>query len=952
MRPHRRLVALGASVVVTAALSQVIPGTGTASGAPPTPTATASGSDHQVNPRLGNGLGRLLQEEQGKSRRGAGGLQVDQGSLAIRDSAGRVLIHLTPAKGADRAAFRRAAADLGFEVTSADAKTGTLEGFAELADVDALAGLRDLGTISQALKPFTRAGATTSQGVEFQKVDQVLARGIDGEGITIGVLSDSYDTATEAVTGGPILTHADDDIASGDLPGPGNPEGNTTPIVVIEDYPGADSTDEGRGMLQIVHDVAPKAKLCFATAFSGDVGFANNIRALADRDGPCRADVIVDDVGYFNEPFFSDGVISAAVDDVKAAGVSYFSSAGNAGDQNAWRAPVDLTAPAGVPAAAAAAGLDFTGVDPALYAGGVQDMNPGAGSDIGQTLQIAPGGGLWDIQWNDPVDADGPEISDPVFEDSGTLTAGNSEAGVDFTFTAPADLVGETVLFRTDGVPSGTVDLIIDVTTPGGDHLGPVDTGASPEVIPYTIEQAGDHTITVSGYQGATGDFTVDVSVIESPSNTTTDFNALFFDEGGTYLGAIGDDNTLTGQPNEVFALNFSNSATTELQMVLAKATPGATPVSEIAYINNGGVYTEEYFNPVAPATFGHPTAAGANGVAAIDPFKPYVSEYYTSPGGALKFYFNRYGQRLRNPQTRMKPDIASTDRGNTTFFVADDLRDDDDFPNFGGTSAAAPHAAAIAALMLDGAGGPGSLTPDEVKQTMKDTAFQHDLDPFRATGAAGGLRVTAVGHPGDERDATPASMDDPNFFRVTYNGNVPIKSLSFFGYTASPTALGATPTDPSAGLVFDPRPLADPEEFRTGGFPFTVGNTSAGVPPSSIGAEVMNRVGSTPFYRVLKVKFFRGLKKGQMVRFGIDRDIRYPGLAPEPVEGNGADEIGGGVFIPQDAAQPRGMRFVATLANGRRITGYVYNNLGNGFSPVDGYGVVNADAAVSAFED
>ncbi len=948
MRSHRRLVALGATVVVTAALSQVIPGTGTASGAPPTPAAAASGSDDKVNPRLGNGLGRLLQEEQGKSRRGAGGFRVDQGRLAIRDDAGRVLIHLTPAKGADRAAFQRSAADLGFELTSADARTGTLEGYADLADVNALSGLRDLGTIAQALKPFTRAGSTTSQGVEFQRVDEVLARGIDGEGITVGVLSDSYDTATESAAGGPIATHADDDIASGDLPGTGNPEGNTTPIVVLEDYDADDSTDEGRGMLQIVHDVAPKAKLCFATAFSGDVGFANNIRALADRDGPCQADVIVDDVGYFNEPFFSDGVVSAAVDDVKAAGVAYFSSAGNAGDQNAWRSPVDLTPASGVPAAATAAGLDFSGVDPALYAGGVQDMRTGAGRDIAQTLQMAPEGGLFDLQWNDPVDADGPDLSEPLFEDSGTLTAGNSEDGIDYTFTADPSLVGSDVLFRTDGVPSGTVDLILDVFTPSGEELGPIDTGGSPEVLPVTIEEAGDYTINVAGFQGATGDFTVDVSEILAPSNTTTDFNMLFFGPDGTYYGAVGDDNTLTGQPNEVFGLPGLG----EVQIVIAKATEADTPVSEIAYINNGGIYTEEYFDPVAPATFGHPTAAGANGVAAIDPFKPYVNEYYTSPGGALKFYFNRNGQRLRNPQTRMKPDVASTDRGNTTFFVADDLRDDDTFPNFGGTSAAAPHAAAIAALMLDGAGGPGSLTPDEVKQALKDTAFKHDLDPFTATGSAGGVTVTAVGHPGDERDASPASMDDPNFFRVNNTGSVPIRTLTFFGYTASPTALGATPTAPSAGLVFDPRPLADPGEFRTGGYPFTVGTTSPSLPRSSVGAQVSNRVGSTPFYRVLKVNFFRGLKRGQIARFGIDRDIRYPGLAPSPVEGNGADEIGGGVFLPQNTAQPRGMRFTAVLANGRRITGYVSNRLGNGFSPTDGYGVVNAAAAVDAFAD
>ena len=88
-------------------------------------------------------------------------------------------------------------------------------------------------------------------------------------------------------------------------------------------------------MLQIVHDMAPKARLGFATANGGEVNFANNIRALAGLPGAERAvpgfkaDVIVDDIIYLVEPFFQDGIVAQAVDEVAAAGVSYFSSAGN-----------------------------------------------------------------------------------------------------------------------------------------------------------------------------------------------------------------------------------------------------------------------------------------------------------------------------------------------------------------------------------------------------------------------------------------------------------------------------------------------------------------------------------------------------------------------------------------------------------------------------------------------
>jgi hypothetical protein len=53
--------------------------------------------------------------------------------------------------------------------------------------------------------------------------------------------------------------------------------------------------------------------------------FAEGIIELAD----AGAQVIVDDVRYFAEPFFSDGMIAQAVDIVAGRGVPYFSSAGN-----------------------------------------------------------------------------------------------------------------------------------------------------------------------------------------------------------------------------------------------------------------------------------------------------------------------------------------------------------------------------------------------------------------------------------------------------------------------------------------------------------------------------------------------------------------------------------------------------------------------------------------------
>ena len=86
--------------------------------------------------------------------------------------------------------------------------------------------------------------------------------------------------------------------------------------------------DEGRAMMQIVHDVAPGAKLAFYTAVNSEADMANGIQALAWRRGQ---DVIADDLSYGDEPFFQDGQIAQAIDTVNATGVAYFAAAGNNG---------------------------------------------------------------------------------------------------------------------------------------------------------------------------------------------------------------------------------------------------------------------------------------------------------------------------------------------------------------------------------------------------------------------------------------------------------------------------------------------------------------------------------------------------------------------------------------------------------------------------------------------
>jgi hypothetical protein len=159
------------------------------------------------------------------------------------------------------------------------------------------------------------AGGATAAQVR-QALDE-SGLNVNGAGIKIGVLSDSFNDHGGAAA----------DEADGALP-------SASKVQVLEDL-ASGGTDEGRAMMQVIHDIAPGASLAFYTAFESEQDFANGILALAATG--CK--VICDDVSYFDEPFFQNGVVAQAIQTVEAEGVTYVTAAGNNasnGYQAAW----------------------------------------------------------------------------------------------------------------------------------------------------------------------------------------------------------------------------------------------------------------------------------------------------------------------------------------------------------------------------------------------------------------------------------------------------------------------------------------------------------------------------------------------------------------------------------------------------------------------------------------
>jgi subtilisin family serine protease len=242
--------------------------------------------------------------------------------------------------------------------------------------------------------PVCPAGSVVSEGDTQLGAARARERfGVDGSGVTVGVLSGSFDVETTT------QLNAADDISTGDLPGVGNPCGYTTPVQVLAESRVGFGRDEGRAMSQIVHDMAPGAALAFATASDGMYAFADNIRRLR---GVGRADIIVDDYYYPEEPFFQDGPINVAIRDVVQDGAIYVTSGGNINVTDSSGRPIgSYEAPAYRPSECptlkeAGGNTVIPGVDCHDF-----DAGDGVNTRIGMTL---PASGLivLNFQWSEP----------------------------------------------------------------------------------------------------------------------------------------------------------------------------------------------------------------------------------------------------------------------------------------------------------------------------------------------------------------------------------------------------------------------------------------------------------------------------------------------------------------------------------------------------------------------
>jgi Subtilase family len=536
-------------------------------------------------------------------------------------------------------------------------------GWLPVSQLDAATARAEVHAIRAAM-PRTRASAVTSQGDYVQHSDVLRsANSLTGAGVTVGVLSDSFNCyAVYAAAGSGVPVSGNQgyasngftadyatDVSTGALPSGVN--------VLAEPYTQSPSaagdclnygaptqlpfTDEGRAMLQIVHDVAPGASLAFYTGDNSEADFANGIGTLAAAvsAGGAGAKVIADDLGYFDEPFFQDGIVAQAIDAVEANGVAYFSAAGNDGTL-----AYDNTAPsfATLSSSAPNSGEYLLNFDPS-----------GATTTTSLPVTIAsliPGEFVAIVvEWDQPYVTGAPN-------------SGGATSQIDLCITGAS----------------------------GSDQITDYDGNAATCSLPNAV-----------------GSDSYQVMIVGNPANAS------------------------------------GNTAAENLNIVIGLANATKPGRIKVSVEDDGAGSTINAFQTNTATIQGHPGAAGAAAVGAAFFFDtpacgstPAQLETYSSEGGA-PILFDTSGTRLATPVVRQKPDFVGPDGVNNTFLgftlasngltggllntTNSSCQNNPSYPNFFGTSAATPHAAGIAALMLQAN---PAVTPTEIYNALRNSAL------------------------------------------------------------------------------------------------------------------------------------------------------------------------------------------------------------------------------------
>ncbi|HSA58497.1 MAG TPA: thrombospondin type 3 repeat-containing protein [bacterium] len=273
------------------------------------PGVPAPSEDSKIDPRLRNVANRLHDLK----RRGLP--RADSGRLVRVDGAGAVQTYLHVEALNDGVLSQLKGRGARIEI--ADREAGIVQAWVPYENLGAIQDLPFVRRITPPSYGVSRLASCASQsgnacrteGDAVHRADDLRALGYDGTGVKVGVISDGVDGLCDAA-------------AAEELPA-----GITVFGTCNDSNPcGCSDGDEGTAMLEIVHDMAPGATLAFGAGLSTSLEFRNRVDDLKNT---FQADVIVDDLGFYDEPYFEDGLVALKVKEAVDAGIVFASAGGN-----------------------------------------------------------------------------------------------------------------------------------------------------------------------------------------------------------------------------------------------------------------------------------------------------------------------------------------------------------------------------------------------------------------------------------------------------------------------------------------------------------------------------------------------------------------------------------------------------------------------------------------------
>ena len=252
-----------------------------------------------------------------------------------------------------------------------------------LSEVESIAALTEVRFVKPAV-PFVLHNQDPEGVVVHRDNTARNTFAVDGSGVKVGVISGSVQHLD--------LAQTNNDVG---------------PVTVLSGQVGLGTPGEGTAMLEIVHAMAPGAQLYYAAGEEGEAQFAQNILDLS----AAGCQIIVDDIGYPDEPPFQDGLLAQAVNTVTADGTLYFSAAGNGGNLDSgtsgtWQGDFVDGGPAGAP---------VNGKGGRIHRFGASNYD-----------QVTLGGQGVLLFWSDPMGASTNDYDLYVLDSSGTNVVASS----------------------------------------------------------------------------------------------------------------------------------------------------------------------------------------------------------------------------------------------------------------------------------------------------------------------------------------------------------------------------------------------------------------------------------------------------------------------------------------------------------------------------------------------